>query len=222
MPESITPKATATEKHAAGLPVSEPAPAPIMSSAGQAQDATPQGKTTASRFKSFWGKAKEALAKISAQAPVAGGSLTSEAVTLGTTAAAKTAELGKQTLSVSVEATRDAIEISRQAYSGSRIESAVEYLDSELEQRGVKQALKETSAAVAGKVDEVIGKRLLELVEQRLQMQDLYNDVLATRLAEALERISRLETQLAEIKTGPAEPAQGPGTEGAHTARRHA
>jgi hypothetical protein len=141
---------------------------------------------------------------------------------MGTTGAVKTAELGKQTLSVSVEATRDAIEISKQVYAGSRIESAVNYLDSELEQRGVKQAIKETSVAVGGKLDEVTGKRLLELVEHRLQMQDLYNDVLATRLAEALDRISRLEAQLADFKTGPAEAARGPDTEDGRNTRRHA
>lgn len=43
-------------------------------------------------------------------------------------------------------------------------------------------------------------KRILDLVELRLKQQDMYNDILATRLAEALERISQLEQELQNLK----------------------
>ena len=52
---------------------------------------------------------------------------------------------------------------------------------------------------MAGKLDEVSGKRLVELLEQKLRVQDSYNDVLATRLADAIERISILEDRLNEL-----------------------
>jgi len=213
MKKQIKPDVRGAEEHTMGPADHEVPPEPVKPGDGQAQDATIEGKPVPSRFNSFWSKAKEAVTEVSAQATIAGNSLASKAVTVGTTAAAKTSEIGKQTLSTSAEMTQSAIEVSKQAYAGSRIESTVNYLDSELEQHGVKQTLKETSAAVVGKLDEVTGKRLLDLVEQRLQLQDYYNDVLATRLAEALGRISRLETQLAGVKTAEPATAQDPVTE---------
>ena len=89
--------------------------------------------------------------------------------------ATKAAKLGKQGL----EVTRDALETGKQAYAGSKLESKV----------------KDTAGAVVGKLDQVTGKRLIELVEQKLKIQDAYNDVLATRLAEALKRIEKLEAR---------------------------
>jgi hypothetical protein len=51
-------------------------------------------------------------------------------------------------------------------------------------------------AKVVDRLDQVTGKQLVELLEERLRMQDDYNDVLATKLAEALERIAALEEKL--------------------------
>jgi hypothetical protein len=39
---------------------------------------------------------------------------------------------------------------------------------------------------------------MYQLVEERLTEQDRFNDLLATKLHEALERISELEKQLAQ------------------------
>ena len=51
-----------------------------------------------------------------------------------------------------------------------------------------------TAAGVVGEgMDVVSGKKLLELVEQRLELQAQYNDVLAMKLEEALQRIAALE-----------------------------
>ena len=49
---------------------------------------------------------------------------------------------------------------------------------------------------MSGKLDEVSGKRLVELLEKKLAIQDSYNDILATRLAEALDRIKALEDRV--------------------------
>jgi len=45
----------------------------------------------------------------------------------------------------------------------------------------------------------VTGKRLVEMLEEKLRLQDEYNDILATRLAEALERIQKLEARLNRV-----------------------
>jgi len=83
----------------------------------------------------------------------------------------------------------------QQVYAGSKLESVVKTVDNELEQRGAKKTIKETTGAVVGKLDQVTGKKLVEMLETRLKVQDEYNDILATRLAEALERIAKLEAR---------------------------
>ena len=58
----------------------------------------------------------------------------------------------------------------------------------------------ETAVKVPGRVsdqfDILTGKKILEEVQKRLANQDKYNDVLATKLVEALERIKILEHRL--------------------------
>jgi hypothetical protein len=140
--------------------------------------------------KSVWGKAKETLGEVSNQA--------AKVAAMSATSAAKGASIGKQTIGAASEATRGALEASKQAYTGSKLQSAVKYVDGELDQRGAKKALKDTTGAVVGKLDQVTGKRLVEMLEERLRIQDEYNDILATRLAEALDRIAKLEARTHE------------------------
>src|SRR5262249_19247713 len=137
--------------------------------------------------KSVWSKAKESLGGASSRA--------SNAAKVGRAAAAKTAALGQHTLEVASDATRSAVETGKRAYSGSKLESAISYVDGELDERGAKRAIKDTAEAVVAKLDQVTGKRLLELLEAKLRTQDEYNDILATRLAEALDRIAKLEAR---------------------------
>lgn len=134
---------------------------------------------------SIWSKAKKTLIDVSAQASSTGGALAGKAVAVTTTGMTKT-----------TEATRGAITTSKQVYAGSKLESVVKTVDNELEQRGAKKALKDTTGAVVGKLDQVTGKKLVEMLEERLRVQDEYNDILATRLAEALERIAKLEARI--------------------------
>src|SRR5258708_31345907 len=61
--------------------------------------------------KSLWEKAKESLGEVSTQA--------SKVAKLGTAGAAKSAAIGKQTLAVTGDVTRGAIEASKLAYSAS-------------------------------------------------------------------------------------------------------
>ena len=134
---------------------------------------------------SFLAKAKKAINSVSSQASTAGGTLASKAATLGASGAGKATEVA-----------RGAADIGKSAYSGSKLESTISFVDGELDQRGIKKAVTETAGAVVDKLDELTGKRLVELFEKRLKLQDEYNDILATRLAEALERISNLEARL--------------------------
>lgn len=133
--------------------------------------------------KSIWLKTKENASKVAS---------------LGAVGATKTAQVGKQAIGGVGEASRSALESGMQALAGSRLASAIDYVDIELEHRGAKQAIKGASEVVVGKLDQVTGKMLVELLEQKLRRQDEYNDILATRLAEALERIAKLEARFCE------------------------
>ncbi len=144
-----------------------------------------------------------AIAGASSQASSAGGAIASKAAALGAAGAATTAEVGKHAAVAAGDAARGAVEATMHAYSGSTLESALNYLDGELDQRGAKRAIKDTAGAVVGKLDQVTGKRLIELLESKLRLQDSYNDILATRLAEAIERIAKLEAKYRELRHGP-------------------
>lgn len=135
-------------------------------------DVQPPTSTT----KSIWDRARQTLTEATAHASVAGGVMASKAVEISTPVAVKATQIGRRTLEVAG--------------------ATVDRIDGELEQRGAKQLVKETAGAVVGKLDEVTGKRLLELLEEKLAIQDTYNDILATRLAEALERIAKLEAEV--------------------------
>jgi len=62
-----------------------------------------------------------------------------------------------------------------------------------LEESGVKDKALLVTEKVSGHLDTLSGQKLLELVEQRLTLQAQYNDILATKLEEALNRINELE-----------------------------
>ncbi len=107
----------------------------------------------------------------------------------GNAVAAKAVEIG-------VDAAKEIADSSTSVLSGARLSSAIEYLDNALEEHGIKDALSDTADAVSDKLDQVTGKQLVELLEAKLRRQDEYNDILATRLSEALRRIAALEKRL--------------------------
>lgn len=65
------------------------------------------------------------------------------------------------------------------------------------EASGAKGKIDAVQRHVSGKLDEISGQAMYQLVEQRLAEQDRFNDLLATKLHDALERISQLEKKLA-------------------------
>ena len=66
------------------------------------------------------------------------------------------------------------------------------------EESGVKGKVDAVQSEVSGKLDEISGQAMYQLVQERLAEQDRFNDLLATKLHEALERISELENRLAD------------------------
>ena len=66
------------------------------------------------------------------------------------------------------------------------------------EESGAKGKVDVFQSQVSGKFDEISGQAMYQLVQERLAEQDRFNDLLATKLHEALERISVLEKRLAD------------------------
>ena len=65
----------------------------------------------------------------------------------------------------------------------------------------VKDFASDTSESVSDRVDELSGDAAYREVVVWVHRQDEYNDILATKLQEALERISKLEAEVRELKT---------------------
>ena len=80
----------------------------------------------------------------------------------------------------------------------STIEGAASWTNEQLDRTGVSGAARSVSDAAGEALDTASGKKILELVEERLALQARYNDVLATKLEEALARIAALEDSIKE------------------------
>lgn len=115
---------------------------------------------------------------------------------LGEAIADKAAAAASSGASLATNAASAVVEAGTDAYTGSRLESLVSYVGEGLDDRGVFDAIETATDAVGDKIGQVTGKRLMEMLEEKLKLQDQYNDVLATKLAEALDRIAKLEARL--------------------------
>lgn len=71
-----------------------------------------------------------------------------------------------------------------------------------MDEAGISGKMHSLAGAAGDQLDTVTGKKSLQIVEQRLELQARYNDVLAAKLQEALERIERLEAELARVNKG--------------------
>ena len=92
-----------------------------------------------------------------------------------------------------------------------KIDEGKRAVEKELKESGVtdflEEKIDEASKTEVGKkvlelqkdasegMDKISGKKLLDIVEERLALQDQYNDILATKLDEALKRIEKLESK---------------------------
>lgn len=69
----------------------------------------------------------------------------------------------------------------------------------ETEEKVVSAVLKLTDA-VDSVLDNATGKAMLDEIRMHVELQGLYNDVLATKLAEALERLDHVENRAASLE----------------------
>jgi len=132
-------------------------------------------------FSSAWEKAAKTLEGAAQQVSAAG---------------TKAVEITESGAGMTANAAKGAIEVGTQAVVTMQLDAIVRYVDVELDQRGVKEAVGKAAGAFSDKLDQVTGKQLVELLETKLRRQDEYNDILATRLAEALNRIAALEARV--------------------------
>ena len=58
------------------------------------------------------------------------------------------------------------------------------------EESGTKGKVDAAQSQISGKLDESSGQAIYQLVQERLAEQERFNDLIATKLHEALERIS--------------------------------
>ena len=83
-----------------------------------------------------------------------------------------------------------------------KVAEAAERTKKFLDEKGVTEKVNQASDKVSEHFDVVAGAKQLQLVEEHLALQSTYNDVLAEKLEEALNRIEALEHQLAATKRG--------------------
>ena len=114
----------------------------------------------------------------------------------GTRIVAQAGDIASGGAAIAGDAASAAIAAGKGVYARSGLDAAVDYIGDGLEQKGVFDAIESATEAVGDKFGQITGKRLVEMLEEKLRLQDQYNDVLATRLAEALERIATVEARL--------------------------
>lgn len=82
----------------------------------------------------------------------------------------------------------------------SKLESVSKVAKDLFESSGVTDAATHFSGAAGDTLDTLSGAKILALVEERLEIQSKYNDILATKLEEALSRIKLLEERPKQSK----------------------
>lgn len=85
--------------------------------------------------------------------------------------------------------------IDESAYK-SKLSEAIEDSKKYLNDKGVTEKVSLVSDSVSHQLDSISGQKILQKLEERIELQDRYNDILATKLGEALDRIAILEDQL--------------------------
>src|SRR5687768_12196347 len=98
---------------------------------------------------------------------------------------------------IAVKTTTAAIDA---AYRVTGAKDAVDGARDLADRTGMTSAARTVAGATGDALDTVTGKRILALVEERLDLQARYNDVLASKLEEALHRIRALEAEVGTLK----------------------
>lgn len=95
----------------------------------------------------------------------------------------------------------ETFETIKKDYPSAEVKKRVDQLTSQtehyLDETGVTEKVSRAYGATQEHLDTVTGAKLLQLAEERMELQAKYNDILATKLAEALQRIEVLEKHVA-------------------------
>ena len=76
-----------------------------------------------------------------------------------------------------------------------KVDKTFKSIDGTLEKTGVKAKAKKAKHVTTKHFDTFTGTRQYKLMQERMALQQRYNDILATKLEEALQRIERLESK---------------------------
>ena len=87
------------------------------------------------------------------------------------------------------------------AFLGKHSKTVAGKVSATYEGAGIKHFVDTASDFTEDKFDVVSGQAMYELVQERLILQDRYNDILATKLYEALEKIKNLEEKISRLET---------------------
>ena len=114
--------------------------------------------------------------------------------------ASKAGKFVQQLSDKAVEVTSAAKEEFDKSELKTRAATAAQATKQFLDEKGVTEKVVKVSDVIGDNLDTVAGVKQLQLVEERLELQAQYNDILAEKLEEALGRIEALEQQLAILK----------------------
>ena len=80
-----------------------------------------------------------------------------------------------------------------------RVSDAGSWTKEQFHRSGVGAATKVVTQTTSDVLDTVSGQKILDLMEERNALQDKYNDILATKLEDALRRIELLEKVFTKV-----------------------
>ena len=74
-----------------------------------------------------------------------------------------------------------------------KADSGKEAVKNVLDDTGISSTYDKVKDGTSHQFDTISGKKILDIVEEQVALQSQYNDILATKLDEALKRIAKLE-----------------------------
>jgi hypothetical protein len=77
-----------------------------------------------------------------------------------------------------------------------KVGDSIEWTKEQLDRAGITAVTQAVAEKTTDTLDTVTGQKIFHLMEERNGLQDKYNDILATKLEEALDRITALEKVL--------------------------
>ena len=103
----------------------------------------------------------------------AGTTVASAAATVGGSAVSAATTVGTTSVTIAASAAKTAAAAGGHVVDKTGLGKAVDYLDGELDERGVKRAVGSAAGAVVNRLDQVTGRQLVELLESRLRLPDV-------------------------------------------------